>query len=123
LEEGDVLRVPKQLQTIKVSGEVLYPTTSIFNSGKSFRQYISDAGGFSDNSLKKRSYVIYANGSVRSTKKFFFFNNYPMVKPGAEIFIPKKAEHKPLSASEVVALTSGIASLGAIILGVLNLIK
>ncbi len=123
LEEGDVLRVPKQLQTVKVSGEVLYPTTSIYNGGKSFRQYISDAGGFSDNSLKKRSYVIYANGAVRSTKKFFVFNNYPMVKPGAEIFVPKKAVQKKLSVSEVVGLTSGIASLGAIILGVLNLIK
>lgn len=123
LEEGDVLRVPKQLQTVKVSGEVLYPTTSIYNGGKSFRQYISDAGGFSDNSLKKRSYVIYANGSVRSTKKFFFFNNYPMVKPGAEIFVPKEVERKRLSASEIVGVTSGIASMGAIILGVLNLIK
>ncbi|MEJ6981608.1 SLBB domain-containing protein [Pedobacter sp. P351] len=123
LEEGDVLRVPKQLQTVKVSGEVLYPTTAIYNGGKTFRQYISDAGGFSDRSLKKRSYVIYANGAVRSTGKFLFFNNYPMVKPGAEIFVPKKAEQKKLSASEIVGLTSGIASLGAIILGVLNLIK
>lgn len=123
LEEGDVLRVPKQLQTVKVSGEVLYPTTSIFNGGKSFKQYISDAGGFSDNSLKKRAYVIYANGSVRSTKKFFLFNNYPMVKPGAEIFVPKQADRKKLSASEIVGLTSGIASMGAIILGILNLVK
>jgi protein involved in polysaccharide export with SLBB domain len=123
LEEGDVLRIPKQLQTVKVSGEVLYPTTSIYNGNKTFRQYISDAGGFSDNSLKKRSYVIYANGAVRSTKRFFLFNNYPMVKPGAEVFVPKKAEVKKLSASEIVGLTSGIASLGAIILGVLNLAK
>ena len=123
LEEGDVLRVPKQLQTVKVSGEVLYPTTAIFNSSKGFKQYISDAGGFSDNSLRKRSYVIYANGSVRSTRKFFVFNNYPMVKPGAEIFVPKQAERKRLSASELIGITSGIASMGAIILGVLNLIN
>ena len=123
LEEGDILRIPKQLQTVKVSGEVLYPTTSIYNGGKGFRQYISDAGGFSDNSLKKRSYVIYANGSVRSTKRFFLFNNYPMIKPGAEVFVPKKAEIKKLTASEIVGLTSGVASLGAIIIGVLNLIK
>jgi protein involved in polysaccharide export with SLBB domain len=123
LEEGDVLRVPKQLQTIKVSGEVLYPTTSIYNGGKSFRQYISDAGGFSDNSLKKRSYVIYANGAVRSTKRFFVFNNYPMVKPGAEIFVPKKERRPKLSASEIVGITSGIASMGAIILGILNLVN
>jgi protein involved in polysaccharide export with SLBB domain len=123
LEEGDILRVPKQLQTVKVSGEVLYPTTAIYDAGKGFKQYISDAGGFSDNSLKKRSYVIYANGSVRSTKRFFIFNNYPVVKPGAELFIPKQAERRKVTASEIVGLTSGIASMGAIILGILNLAK
>ncbi len=123
LEEGDILRVPKQLQTVKVSGEVLFPVTTIFSSGKSFKQYISQAGGFSEKSLKQRSYIIYANGSVKSTKKFLFFNNYPVVKPGAEIYVPKRAESKRLSAGEIVGITSGLASLGAIVLGVLNLIK
>ncbi|WP_370527244.1 SLBB domain-containing protein [Pedobacter sp. SYSU D00535] len=121
LEEGDVLRVPKQLQTVKVTGEVLYPATAVYNGNKTFKNYISDAGGFSDRSLKKRAYIIYANGSVKSTKKFLFFNNYPMVKPGAEIFVPKKAEGRKLTAGEIVGLTSGVASLGAIILGILNL--
>lgn len=123
LQEGDILRIPRQLQTVKVSGEVLYPTTSIYISTKGFKQYVSDAGGFSDRSIKKRSYIIYANGSVRSTKKLFLFNNYPVVRPGAEIFVPKKAERNKLSAGELVGITSGIASLGAIIIGILNVTR
>ena len=123
LEEGDVLRVPKQLQTVKVSGEVLYPTTSVYYSIKGFKQYVSDAGGFSDRSLKKRAYIIYANGSVKSTKKFFLFNNYPVVKPGAEIFVPKKDPSRKVSVGEIIGFTSGLASLGAIILGVINVTK
>lgn len=123
LEEGDILRIPKQLQTVKINGEVLYPVTTVYNGGKSFKQYISQAGGFSSNSLKRRSYVIYANGAVRSTKKFLFFNNYPVIKAGAEIYVPKKEEAKKLTAGEIVGITSGLASLGAIILGVLNLIN
>jgi hypothetical protein len=123
LEEGDILSVPKQLQTVKVNGEVLSPNTVIFSRNRGFKEYISNAGGFSQKALKRRAYVIYANGSVKSTKKVFFFNNYPLVKPGAEIFVPKKDEKGKLSAQELLGLTSGIASLGAIILGLLNLTK
>lgn len=121
LEEGDILRIPKQLQTVKVSGEILYPVTAIYNKGQGFKGYISDGGGFSDRSLKRRSYVIYANGSVRSTRKILFFNDYPKVEPGSEVFVPKKQEGQKLSAQEVMGLTSGIASIAAIILGIMNL--
>ncbi|MEJ7691780.1 SLBB domain-containing protein [Daejeonella sp.] len=122
LEEGDVLRVPKLLQTVKVSGEILYPVSTIFNSGRSFKYYISQGGGFSNKSLKRRSYVIYANGSVKSTRKILFFNDYPSIEQGAELFVPKKEDsNQKLTAQELLGITTGIASLGAIILGILNL--
>ncbi len=121
LEDGDALTVPRQLQTVKVSGEVLYPNTSPFAQTKGFKQYVSQAGGFSGRANRKGSYIIYANGSVKANRKFLFFNNYPNVKPGAEIFVPKSPERKGLSTAEVVGLTSAIASLGAIVISVLNL--
>ncbi len=123
LEEGDVLRVPKQLQTVKVNGEILYPVTTIYNQNRGFKYYISQGGGFSNKSLKRRSYVIYANGAVRSTSKILFFNNYPSVEPGAELYVPKKDTSQKLSAQELLGITTGIASLGAIILGIMNLSK
>lgn len=123
LEEGDILKIPKQLQTVKVSGEVLSPVTVVYSRGKRFKQYISNAGGFGEKARKKNAYIIYANGSAKSTKNFFLFKKYPAVKPGADIFVPKAAEKPGLSASELVGITSGIASLGAILLGVLNLVK
>ena len=122
LEEGDILNIPKQLQTVKVSGEVLSPVTVIYAGRKTFKDYVSNAGGFSQRSRKKSAYIVYANGSVRSTRRFFLFNNYPVVKPGAEIFVPKK-ENKNFNVAQVVALTTGVASLGAIILGMLNLVN
>ncbi len=120
MEEGDTISVPKQLQTIKVSGEVLSPVTIIYEKSKGFKNYISQSGGFSDRSLKRRSYILYANGSVKSTRKIIFFNNYPRVDPGAEIFVPKKADKKPTSAAEFVGIGTGLASLAIIIL---NLVK
>lgn len=120
LQEGDTLYVPKQLQTIKVSGEVLSPVTIIYNKGKSFSTYISEAGGFSDRSLKRRAYVIYANGSVKSTKKFLFFNNFPVVKPGAEIFVPQKPQKVRVTAGEIVGISTGLATLAAVLLNLLQ---
>jgi protein involved in polysaccharide export with SLBB domain len=120
LEEGDVLRIPKELQTVKVNGAVLYPVTTSYNAGKSFKYYVSQGGGFSEKSVKKRSYVIYANGSVQSTRKVFLFNNYPSIEPGAEVFVPKKEAKKPVSAGEIVGISSALASMAVIIL---NLVK
>jgi protein involved in polysaccharide export with SLBB domain len=123
LENGDILNVPKELQTVKVSGEVLSPNTVVYNKNKTFKSYVSNAGGFGQNAKKGRAYVIYANGSVKSTKKFLVFNNYPVVRTGAEIFIPKNAEKRKLTPTESVGILAGLASFGAIVLGVMNLIK
>ena len=120
LEEGDVLRVPKELQTVKVNGEVLYPVTTSYAEGKTLKYYISQGGGFSEKSIRKRAYVIYANGSVKSTRKVFLFNNYPSIEPGAEVFVPKKDVKKPVSAGEIVGISSALASMAVIIL---NLVK
>ncbi len=123
LEEGDVLMVPKQLQTVKVNGEVLSPVTVIYESRKGFKEYIANAGGFSQKALRKRAYVLYPNGSIQSTKRFLGFNNYPIVKAGAEIFVPTKEEKRKITAAETVGLASALASMGAIIIGILNTVK
>ena len=123
LEDGDIINIPKELQTVKVSGEVLSPNTVVYIKTKGYKQYILNAGGFGQNALKGRSYIIYANGAVRSTKKFLLFNNYPIVKTGSEIFIPKKEEKRKLTAIELVGITTGLASFGAIVLGILNLMR
>lgn len=115
LEDGDVINIPQQLQTVKVSGEVLSPSSVIYASGN-FKHYILRSGGFSPKALKRHSYIIYANGSIASTKKFLFFNKYPSIKPGAEIFVPKKEERKNrLSTSEIVAISTGMATIATLI--------
>lgn len=113
---------PKQLQTVKVNGDVLYSMTTRYNANRGFKYYISQ-GGRANKSLKRLSYVIYANGSVRSTRKIFLFNNCPRIESGSGLFVSKKDVAQNLSAQELLGLTTGIASLGAIILGVFSLSK
>ncbi len=63
-------------------------------------------------------------GEARGRNRFLFFTSYPEVKPGSEIIIPKiVSERKPLSTVEVVGIASAIASLGAVVVAVLNSLK
>lgn len=122
LEDADVLRVPKLLQTVRVNGEVLYPSAVVYTKGKSFKEYVLNAGGYSPNALKRGAYIVYPNGTVKGTRKVLFFNSHPSVKPGSEIYVPEKPE-KRSNPQELVAFTTGFASLGAIILGLITLLK
>lgn len=120
LEEGDIIRIPKQLQIVKVSGEVLNPNSIVYSPGKSFKEYISGAGGFTGNAKRSGAYIKYANGSAESTKKFLFFSNYPKVKPGAEILVPVRPEREKVTAQAWIGIGTGIASLAAILVSLLK---
>lgn len=115
LQEGDIVSIPKQLQTVRLQGELLYPSTVRFDGTYGFKDFISLSGGFSDNAKKGKSYVVYANGGVARTKSFFGIRNYPDVDPGAEIFVPKKPEKRKLSPTEIVAIASGLGTIALII--------
>jgi len=120
VEDGDVIRIPKELQTVRITGEVLKPNSIVYIKGRSFKGYIDGAGGFSFNAYKRGAYIVYPNGSVASAKKFLFFNNYPQVKPGSEIFVPKRAERERLSAQSWIGIGTAFASLAAIIVSIIR---
>lgn len=115
LEEGDVLVLPKQQETVRLRGRVLYPTTVVYESNRSLKHFINLAGGFGNRAQRKNTYVIYANGDVAKTKRFLFFKTYPRVSPGAEIIVPSKPPKLPFAISEVVGITSGLATLALLI--------
>jgi len=90
LQDGDIIRIPKEPQTVRMQGEVLYPTSTRYLIGMPFKHYISESGGFTDLSARRRSYIVYANGSVDRTRKILgLINVYPKVEPGSEIIVPR----------------------------------
>ena len=115
VEEGDIISIPKQLQTVRLRGEVIYPTTVRHKDSRSMRFYINRAGGFDARAKKKRTYVVYANGEVARTKSFLFFKSYPPVEPGAEIIVPSKGPRVPFLPGEIIGLSTGLATLALII--------
>lgn len=120
VEDGDVIRVPRQLQTVKVTGEVLNPNSIVYTPNRSFKQYINGAGGFTRSALVGGAYIKYANGSVQAAKKFLFFNNFPKVMPGAEILVPKRADRERLTAQSWIGIGTAVASLAAIVVSLLR---
>ncbi|MHA7130731.1 SLBB domain-containing protein [Algoriphagus namhaensis] len=115
LEEGDILSVPKLLQTIRMRGDVVYPTTLRHEAGRGLKYYINGAGGFERRANRKQTYVVYANGAVKRTKGFLGIRNYPPVEPGAEVIVPTKGPRVPLRLGEIVGITTGLATLGLVI--------
>ncbi len=115
LQEGDVIQIPKQLQTVRIVGEVLLPTTSRFVRSAGLKSYISRAGGFSEKARRSKSYVIYANGDARRTHSFLGLKFYPIIEPGAEIVVPQKPERERMSAAGWIGIASSLATLGILI--------
>jgi len=123
LQEGDVLNVPKEKREIKVSGEVLFPTEVVYIKGHHLNYYIDRAGGFTDNARKSKVFVLRPNGIAAKTKHFLFFKRYPKVEAGSEILVPKKVYrvNRTLSVTEMIAITSSLASLAYMVVALMRL--
>jgi protein involved in polysaccharide export with SLBB domain len=112
LQDGDVLIVPRFVNTVAVNGEVLKQVTVQFEQGKGFGTYISAAGGYNRNAYKKRVFVVYPNGRSARTKSFLAFRVYPKVTPGSAIFVPieppRDNDFDPAKAGVLVSAFSAI---------------
>ena len=116
LREGDIVRIPLELQTVKVTGAVLRDVELRHQEGRGLSYYINRAGGYSQNALKRRAYVVYANGNVDSRKRFLLLNIDPDIEPGAEIIIPARAEHDRMETREFISIMTSITSTLAVVI-------
>lgn len=125
LENGDFLFIPKKNQAIKVRGEVLYPSQFAFQENKRMKYYINEAGGFANDAIRRKSFVLGANGSARKVRAFLFFKSYPKIYSDDEIYVPRVPDRtdKGLSTAEVIGISTALASLASIVVLVINNLK
>lgn len=119
LREGDVLFIPEYINTVKISGAVMYPNTVLYKRGESLRYYINQAGGYGYLAKKKKAYVVYMNGTVSRLKS----RDKKAIEPGCEIIVPSKEEKKRMSTAEILGMGSTTASIAAMIATMVNLFK
>ena len=110
LRDGDVLYIPQQQSTVKVSGSVTYPNSVTYTKGMDVRDCLSQAGGYND-IARKYPIVIYMNGKVATTqRKMIFFKRYPKVERRASL-------------AEIMSVGSSVTSMAAMITSMINLLK
>lgn len=116
--EGDVLGVPEYINTVKISGNVMYPNVVTYNPNMTVKDYVQMAGGYGYRSKKSKAYIVYLNGTVERAKKY----SSSVVEPGCEIIVPQKREKKD-NLSKILGISTTAASLGTMIATIGNIIK
>jgi protein involved in polysaccharide export with SLBB domain len=120
LEESDVLSIPKLLETVQSFGAVRVPKQLIYEPGMGVSKAIFMSGGFTETAYKKGTYVVYSNGDVKKTHKFFFIRIYPKLKRGAEIYVPSKGIKVKMTTNEVLGLGGTILSMSGLLLALVR---
>lgn len=118
LRKGDVLEVPQLNNTVRISGNVLYPNTVTYSPNMTVNDFVSQAGGYGFRSKKSKAYVVYMNGTVARAKRY----SRDAVQPGCEIIVPKKRE-KQGGLQEVLSVATTATSLATMMATITNLVK
>ena len=119
LREGDLLVIPQFSNTVKVSGEVVYPVSMSYVKGKKLSYYIKRAGGYGNRAKKSGAYAIYMNGSAEKINR----RSSRDIEPGCEIVIPTKQQKSRMSTAEIAALSTGGASLASVVVALISILK
>ena len=118
LREGDILGVPEYINTVKITGNVMYPNTVTYNPDMTVNDYITQAGGYGYRSKKSKAYIIYLNGNVERAKRF----SRNVVEPGCEIVVPQKRA-KDGQLQEILSISTTAASLATMVATIGNIIR
>jgi protein involved in polysaccharide export with SLBB domain len=115
---GDSLFVPEEPKTVTVRGEVGYPTSLLYEPGRSITDYVSHAGGTTEKADKGQIRIVYSTGAAARVKRLWFD---PEVLPGSTIIVPPKDEEAGIDWGNVIRDTTSIlASLATVVLVIDN---
>ena len=117
LRDGDRIIVPQYINTVKISGDVLYPNTVLYKKGEGAKYYVNQAGGFGSNAKKSHTYIVHMNGTVNQMGK----GDKPT--PGCEIIVPTKPQRDATKLTQYLAIGTSTASIATMIATIANLIK
>jgi polysaccharide export outer membrane protein len=112
LLDNDSLLIPRKTEVVRINGGVFNPSMMNYDHQFSYKDYISQAGGYSERAWKNRVYVSYPNGRTHRTNRFLFFRSYPKIEPGSIINVPVKKEkvERETTPAERIAIFSVLAS-------------
>ena len=121
LRDGDKLVVPEYTNTVKISGNVMYPNVVTYNPSKNVRSYVTMAGGYGYKAKKSKAYVVYMNGTVSKARGA----SKNVIEPGCEVIVPTKIQDPTIlpTIMSIVSATSSTASMLSTIYALINSVK
>ncbi|MDE6811319.1 MAG: SLBB domain-containing protein [Muribaculaceae bacterium] len=117
LQPGDMLFIPEQQSTVKVSGDVMYPNSVIYQPGQKVKYYINQSGGYGETARKNKSFIIYMNGQIAKVGR------KTVVEPGSHIIVPSKSPSNSNVWEKIIPLVSGVGSLATMGASLATLLK
>jgi protein involved in polysaccharide export with SLBB domain len=110
LTASDSIHIPREPKTVKVTGEVGFPASVLWEEGRDMDYYIDQAGGLLATADKDKISVVMANGRVERPG----FMRTPQPDAGGMIRVPRKPEEKDRetlkSMAQIVSILSGAAT-------------
>jgi len=94
LEDGDRIIVPKVQDEVSVIGQVYFPTSHKYRSGRAALDYIGLSGGTKELAQHEHAYIVQANGEVMSVRSkastwgWFMSPSNVKVTPGSTVYVP-----------------------------------
>ena len=117
LRQDDLLLIPEYINTVKISGNVMYPNVVAYNSGMTVRDYVTMAGGYGYRSKKNKAYIVYMNGTIARARQM----SKGVVEPGCEIVIPQKRD-KDFDVTSLMSVATTSSSIATMLATIMNLI-
>jgi hypothetical protein len=121
----DEIYIPGKSTIVRIEGQVNAPKTVSFQLFKGFNEYLRMAGGVSEEGLSSKAYVIYPNGSTRSTRRILGQKYRPKIVPGSKIIVPQKSYNNStkVSPAELAAISGALASISTMAIAVVQLLR
>lgn len=98
LQDRDVIKIPRKTNTVAVQGEVFFPSSFVWQKGKSMDYYLQQAGGLTQNGNKDRVFLIRPNGEMVEGRGGWFGG--AKVLPGDEIMVLPQVDSKKFQFSK-----------------------
>ncbi len=89
LQDGDIITIPETSDSLLISGEVLVPQATVYQSSNDVMDYIERSGGFTQHADEKNILVVRLNGEVRKATDVD-------LQPGDEILVLPEVPTKNL---------------------------
>ncbi|MCP4572449.1 MAG: hypothetical protein GY838_08885 [bacterium] len=113
LEPGDRVIVPNRMYTVRVTGEVGFPTSLVWEEGRKIDYYVERAGGYLEHGDKGRTRVVHPNGMSLPNK------GSSKVVAGSTIVVPLEPPPEGRTtlevAKDVTSILAGVATIWLIV--------